>query len=126
MSKGRFVIHADASGSYGFRLLAANGQTIAHGEGYTSLAACKTGIDSVMKNAPSANYEDQTTEGCQRAVNPKFELYCENEGEFFFRLKARNGETIAVSESYKSKQNCENGIESVRRHAAEAEVAVET
>lgn len=39
-----------------------------------------------------------------------------------FDLKARNGEIIAVSEGYKAKPSCLNGIESVRKNAPDAEV----
>ncbi|MBR3704405.1 MAG: YegP family protein [Oscillospiraceae bacterium] len=67
--------------------------------------------------------EDQTVEGFATATNPKFELYEDKGGEFRFRLKARNGEIIAVSEGYKAKASCENGIESVRKNAPEAEIA---
>ena len=35
---------------------------------------------------------------------------------FVFNLKAGNGEVIATSESYKSKDSCLNGVESVRRN----------
>ncbi len=42
-----------------------------------------------------------------------------------FDLKARNGEIIATSEGYASKASCENGIESVRKNASEAEVVTE-
>ncbi len=56
----------------------------------------------------------------------KFEMYKDNAGEYRFRLKADNGEIIAVSEGYVSKQGCENGIESVRRNAPDAEVDDQT
>ena len=52
----------------------------------------------------------------------KFEMYKDKQGEFRFRLKAANGETIATSEGYKSKDSCKNGIESVKKNAASAEV----
>ena len=41
---------------------------------------------------------------------------------FKFDLKATNGEVIAGSEGYKAKENCANGIESVKKNAPEAEV----
>lgn len=47
----------------------------------------------------------------------KFELYNDRAGEYRFRLKAANGEVIAVSEGYVSKAGALNGIESVRRNA---------
>jgi len=52
----------------------------------------------------------------------KFEIYKSTNGEFRFRLKAGNGETIAVSEGYASKAGATNGIESVRKNAADATV----
>ena len=48
----------------------------------------------------------------------KFECYKDKAGEFRFRLKAGNGETILSSEGYKSKASCKNGIESVRKNSA--------
>ncbi len=52
----------------------------------------------------------------------KFELYTDKKGEYRFRLKAGNGEVIAVSEGYTSKASALNGIESVRRNAADGKV----
>ena len=46
----------------------------------------------------------------------KFECYKDKAGEFRFRLKAANGNTILSSEGYKSKSGCTNGIESVRKN----------
>ena len=46
----------------------------------------------------------------------KFECYKDKAGEFRFRLKAGNGETILSSEGYSSKAGCENGIESVKKN----------
>lgn len=48
---------------------------------------------------------------------PEFEIYPDASGKYRFRLKAPNGEIIAVSESYSSKAACENGIESVKKNA---------
>ena len=47
----------------------------------------------------------------------KFECYKDKAGEFRFRLKAGNGNTILASEGYKSKSGCTNGIESVRKNS---------
>lgn len=52
----------------------------------------------------------------------KFELYQDKAGEWRFRLKAGNGEVIATGQGYASKSGALNGIDSVRRNAAEAEV----
>jgi uncharacterized protein YegP (UPF0339 family) len=57
----------------------------------------------------------------------KFELYKDKSGEFRFRLKAGNGEIIATSsESYKTKAAATNGIESIKKNAADAKVDDQT
>ena len=48
----------------------------------------------------------------------KFELYKDKAGEFRFRLKASNGQTLLASESYKTKASALAGIESVKKNAA--------
>lgn len=118
---GKFVLKTVATG-YKFDLKAGNGEVIATSEVYTTEAACKNGIESVAKNAPVAAVEDQTVEGYEAAKHPKFEMYVDKAGEFRFRLKATNGQVIAVSEGYTSKAGCENGIASVKKNAADAEV----
>jgi uncharacterized protein YegP (UPF0339 family) len=119
---GKFVIKSTKTG-YTFSLKAGNGEVIATGgEVYNSLASVKGGIESVAKNAPIANLEDQTVEGFEQQTHPKFEIYKDKAGEFRFRLKARNGEIIAVSEGYVKKDSCKNGIESVRKNAPDAPV----
>jgi uncharacterized protein YegP (UPF0339 family) len=52
----------------------------------------------------------------------KFELYKDKADKWRFRLKAGNGEIIAVGEAYESKGAAENGIASVKRNAADAPV----
>ena len=120
----KFVIRNVTSGIK-FDLKATNGQVIATSEVYESKAACENGIASVQKNAPIAKVEDQTVAGFETVTNPKFELYEDKGGEYRFRLKARNGEIIAISEGYTTKAACENGIESVKKNAPEAEVVEE-
>ncbi len=58
-------------------------------------------------------------------AEPKFEWFKDKAGKFRFRLKAANGEIIATSEAYESKDACTNGIESVKKNAPIAKV-VET
>ena len=118
---GKYMIRAVRSGVK-FDLLAANGQSILTSEVYSSLAACRKGIESVAKNAPIAQVENQTEEGFKKLTNPKFEIYLDRSGFYRFRLKARNGEIIAVSERYNAKAGCLNGVESVKKNAAEAEI----
>lgn len=121
---GKFVIRQVNSG-YKFDLYAANGQSVLTSEVYVTAAACRKGIASVIKNAPAAKLDDRTADTVKPLTNPKFELYRDRAGDYRFRLKARNGSIIAVSESYSGKPGCLSGIESVRKNAAEAEIMEE-
>ncbi|MGN0428545.1 MAG: YegP family protein [Acetatifactor sp.] len=121
---GKFVIRKTNTGVK-FDLKAGNGEVIATSEVYSGDAACKNGIASVQKNAPVAAVENQTVEGFATEKNPKFEVYTDKAGEFRFRLKATNGQVIAVSEGYKALASCMNGIESVKKNAADATIVEE-
>ena len=121
---GKFVIKTTATGTK-FNLKATNGQVIATSQVYKTPITCKKGIASVQKNAPAAAVEDQTVEGYAVQKNPKFEVYADKAGEFRFRLKATNGQVIAVSEGYTTMANCLNGVESVKKNSVDAEIVVE-
>lgn len=118
---GKFVVKNVATGIK-FDLKAANGEAIATSEVYSGKEACLNGIESVRKNAPVSHIEDQTVEGFAEEKHPKFEVYQDKAGEYRFRLKATNGQIIAVSEGYTVKASCMNGIESVKKNAPEASV----
>ena len=120
----KFEVYADKAGEFRFRLKARNGEIIATGEGYKARKSCLNGIESVKANCVGG-VEDQTVEPVVAVKHPKFEIYNDKAGEFRFRLKAKNGEIIAVSEGYASKDSCENGIESVKKNAPDAETVTE-
>lgn len=52
----------------------------------------------------------------------KFEIYKDSQAKYRFRLKAGNGEIIAVGESYESKAGVTNGIDSIKRNAPDAAI----
>jgi uncharacterized protein YegP (UPF0339 family) len=56
----------------------------------------------------------------------QFEINESDDGQFYFTLKAANNEIIATSEMYTTKQNCQNGIESVKTNASNAEIVDNT
>lgn len=119
---GKFLIKKNNRG-YTFNLIAANGEVIGTcGEVLNTLQTCKKSIESVITNAPIAAIEDQTVDGYQEEKCPKFEIYLDKQGEFRFRLKARNGEPILASEGYSAKNGCKNGIDSVRKNVEGATV----
>ena len=118
---GKFIIKNTKTGIK-FDLKATNGEVIAISEVYKAEASCRKGIASVMRNSLVAGIEDQTVEGYEVLKNPKFEVYTDKAGEIRFRLKARNGQIIAMSEGYKAMKSCLNGIDSIRRNAPEAPI----
>ena len=118
---GKFIIKNTNTGIK-FDLKAGNGEVIATSEVYTTETACRNGIDSVVRNAPIAAIEDQTVEGYEVCKHPKFEVYLDKAGEYRFRLKATNGQIIAVGEGYKAKASCFNGIDSIKRNAPDSPI----
>lgn len=108
---GKFIITKRTNGEYQFNLKADNHETILKSEGYKTKAGCKNGIDSVKANAPYDHRYDRKV-----ATN----------GQYYFNLKASNGEIIGTSEMYNSSAARDNGIESVKRNAPTAEVVDQT
>lgn len=104
---GKFVITTRTNGEFQFNLKAGNGQTILSSEGYKTKAACENGIESVKKNSQ---------------VDERFERNTSKNGKFYFNLKATNGQIIGTSEMYESEDGRDNGIESVKKNAPDAEV----
>jgi hypothetical protein len=49
----------------------------------------------------------------------KFVIDIRKNGDFHFNLKAGNGQVILSSQGYSSKDGCLNGIESVKKNAAD-------
>ena len=113
---GKYVVKETNTGVK-FDLKAGNGEIIASSQVYKSRKSCLNGIESVRRNAPIAGVEDRTADDYEVCKHPKFEVYADKAGEFRFRLKAGNGQIIAVGEGYKAKKSCLNGIESIRKNA---------
>lgn len=55
-------------------------------------------------------------------AHPAFIIKQAKNGQFYFNLTAKNGQVIASSEMYTTKDACENGIASVKTNAPEAQV----
>lgn len=50
--------------------------------------------------------------------NPKFQIFKSTaNGEYYYRLRATNGEIVLNGEGYTTKQSCLNGIASVKENA---------
>lgn len=104
---GKFEISKRKNGEFQFNLKASNGQVILGSEGYTTKANCINGIESVKKNSQ---------------VDERFERKEAKNNKPYFNLKATNGQIIGTSEMYESVAGRDNGIESVKKNAPDAEV----
>ncbi len=56
----------------------------------------------------------------------KFEVYKDKAGEFRFRFKASNGESMFSSEGYKAKASALSAVESIRKNAPGATIVDQT
>lgn len=101
------VYQSGKNKEFRFRLKADNGQIILSSEGYTSKASCINGIESVKKNAGDAKRFTKTQTPSKM---------------FRFAITAANAQIIGTSQNYKSESGRDNGIESVKKNAAKAEV----
>jgi Uncharacterized conserved protein len=107
MNKGKFTKYFDKNRKYRFNLKAENSEIILHSEAYESSQGCDNGISSVRKNSViDSRYQDRTA----------------SNGQFYFVLKARNGEIIGTSELYTSTSARTNGKAAVKRVAPNAPV----
>ena len=118
---GKFEVKTTEKG-VSFNLLATNGQVVATSQVYKSLRSAKLGIASVAKNAPIAGIENQTVENFEKLPMPKFEVYTDKAGKTRFRLKAKNGQIIAVGEAFETLKACLAGVASVQKNAVDAKV----
>jgi uncharacterized protein YegP (UPF0339 family)/CBS domain-containing protein len=91
--------------------------------------AHRTNIESHVNNRQhnSQNRFEETgtethaqTVTANRQTNARFEIKLSSNGKFHFNLKSGNGETILSSELYNSRNAAENGVESVKKNAADA------
>jgi hypothetical protein len=101
------VYQSGQKNEFRFRLKADNGQIILSSEGYTTKPACLNGIESVKKNAADAKRFTKTTTPTNM---------------FRFAITAANSQIIGTSQNYKSESGRNNGIASVMKNAAKAEV----
>ena len=107
----KFILTKSKNDEYQFNLHSTNGQVILTSEGYTTNAGCNNGISSVKNNA---------------ALGSRYDRKIATNGDYYFNLKAGNGEIIGTSQMYTSIYSRENGIESVKSNALDAIIIDET
>lgn len=95
----KFELYKDAKEEFRWRLKSANGKIIATGgQGYVAKVDCQRGIE-ILKEAGA------------KGAKSKFEVYQDAKEEYRWRLKAANGQVVAVSsEGYTAKAGCEKSL----------------
>ena len=121
---GKFVIKKTDKGNFVYKLYSSNYRVVAIGAGlYTSIASCKTGINSVRNNAETAPIEDQTLQKWEEQKFPKWQIYTDKQGEIRLRLLASNGNIVATTnDGYLSKEAAKKGIAAIARAAKGASI----
>ncbi len=117
--KAKYQVFKDVAGKYRFRLRAENNKIVAVSEAYEQKAGVMNGVKSVQTNCQS-KIEDKTG-GSGKLTFPKYQVFTDDDSKFRFNLSASNGEIIAASEAYQTKQGVMNGVEAVKR-SCDAEI----
>ena len=104
-STARFELFVGEDGQHYFQLVAKNGERLLRSEGYTSLSGAKKGITSVQKNG---------------VLKARFDVNEADNGEFYFNLKATNGQIIATGETYTTQSGANAGVDAVISAVAKA------
>ena len=99
---GQFIVRRRLNGDFQFSLKAGNGEIILTSQGYSTKESCGRGVESVRLNSQN---------------DERYERRQASNGNYFFVLKAANGEIIGTSEMYISQAGMENGITSVKKNA---------
>ena len=114
---GKFLIKKVPTG-YKFDLKDKFGDTVATSEVYTTKASCLKGIQGIVTATPKAPVVSSGEQVC----TPKFEIFQDKKGHFRFRLLARNGKIIAISEAHMTAYGCNRAIETIRQIVPTASV----
>jgi uncharacterized protein len=99
-----FDLFKGADGQFYFNLVASNYEVILSSEGYTRRTGAINGVLSVLDNA---------------GFRGNFEVNQASNGQYYFNLKAGNGQIIGTSELYVTRAGADNGIASTTRSVAD-------
>lgn len=102
-----FIITTRTNGEFQFNLHAENDEIILTSEGYSNKGNCKNGIESVQQHA---------------SVDELYELNTSEDDQFYFNLKASNGQVIGTSEMYETEDARDQGLQAVKQLASEADI----
>lgn len=110
---GQYVM-VENEGRYCFNLCASNGHILMSSIIFPSKEECLRGIDCVRATAADAAVEDSTEDAFDREPSPKFRIYEDFEGHYFFRFITGEAGDIARSHTYELKESLLRRIERTR------------
>ena len=102
-----FQVKTNENDEYYFILLSDQEDLILRSESYSSKSACLNGIESVQSNADD---ED------------RYERMVAEDGQFYFNLKAKNGEIIGNSHFFDTENLRDHAIENLKVFAIAGEI----
>ena len=98
---GKWIIREKSEGEFVSYLHANNGEIILTSEIYASVDGAKKGVATIKKSIDSDS----------------FQLYCDKNRNYYFKLKNASNRFLCVGETYPTKASCLSAIESVKRFA---------
>lgn len=107
---GSWTIEYKRKGEYIASLCAKNGELMLSSEIYSSEEGARAGIATIVRNITESG---------------RFVVYRDKNDNYYYKLKTSGNKLLCVGEIYKSKDQCERAVESVKRLAADAPVSDE-
>jgi len=125
-SSRAFEIYEDKAGQWRWRLRARNGELVAMSEqGFTTKAGVVRALDVVRRNTAEAEGHEEIApaeDGGETKTAKGFEIYEDKSGHWRWRLRAGNGELLAIPEQgFTTKAGVVRALDVVRRNVAEAD-----
>lgn len=101
---GKWTIYKKGEDEYVAYLYANNGKILLTSEVYASEKGAISGISTIKRNAQNGN----------------FEVHCDKNGNYYYKLKSASNKLLCVGEVYPSRVSCENSVDSVRKFSESA------
>ena len=98
---GKWVVREKGEGEFVAFLHASNGEVMLTSETYSTPEGAKRGITTIRKSIEA--------EG--------FQLYCDKNSNYYYKLKNAQNRFLCVGETYPTKTSCLSAIDSVKRFA---------
>ena len=105
---GSWTVEYKRLGEYVAVLCAKNGEPMLSSETYSTEEGARAGIGTIVKNITGGG---------------TFVIYRDKNDNYYFKLKTAGNKFLCVGETYRSKDQCEKAMESVKRLAPTAPVS---